>query len=208
MEIGIFTSVNGPGYGDYSGNHIAVSMMYLLDHLLKQEPWLNETTACTFPEPWKNKTSTEVNTNAAPVRNYTEYEGFYGNHLFADVEVYVNSSELLLNSNHIHGTLHPYTEKDKFFYQITYPWEFTAHDNTTKPINVTFLRDEKTGAVRALTAKLEVDETYVKGESLFDVETNSASGIMMKNGKNLKDATKIVVAVMFGVLCCVPRLYN
>ena len=177
MNIGVFASVNGPSYGMDPGIHDQVTAMYVVDHLLNLRPWLNVSTACSFPEPWKLENDTNSDHNDEPTRtsspvNYiTDYVGSYGNHLFADVKVYTNSSNLLLNSNHIHGILHPYPEEDRFFYEITFPWEFMAHDNKTKPQNITFHRDKDTGEVTSLVVTLEVDVTYVKGESLFDIET-------------------------------------
>ena len=177
MNMGVFISVNGPSFGTNSGIHDQVSAMYVVDHLLGLTPWLNASHACSFPEPWKPENNTESDKDAETsetsllVNNKTDYVGSYGNHLFADVKVFVNSSTLLLNSNHIHGILHPYSEEDKFFYEITFPWEFMTHDNKTQPLNVTFQRDAETGKVTSLVAALEVDVTYVKGKSLFDIKT-------------------------------------
>ena len=204
MDMGVFASVNGPSYGSDPGVNNAVSVMYVVDHLLNVKPWLNATTACSFPEPWKKENDTksdvELTQTSVAVNKITDYVGSYGNHLFADVEVYVNSSTLLLNSNHVHGILHPYSEEDVFFYEITYPWEFTAHDNKTQPQNITFIRNKETGAITSLVVTLEVDVTYVKGESLFDIETHSPptstlGGMkeVLCNGHDLMNVSSVIL---------------
>lgn len=54
MDVGIFGSVNGPGIPRSALQHLSVSLDYIADHLLGFEPWLNESTACSFPNPWAN----------------------------------------------------------------------------------------------------------------------------------------------------------
>ena len=170
LNMGLFVSVNGPAYETNAPYHNQVSVYYIADQLLDLDPWLNKTTACTFPQPWDNQTTAETNAKEAPVAigNFTEYEGSYDFPLFSNIDVYSNYSNLLMNSNHIQGVLHPSSEKDRFLYEITYPWEFAPHDNTTKLTNVTFVRDEVTNAVTALTVQLEVNVTYVRKAAILD----------------------------------------
>ena len=204
LNIGVYASVNGPGYGSNSGNHNIVSFYYIVDHLLGLEPWLNQTTACTFPKPWKMENDTEPSkhkkadrfrrftgaivaqdwllTERKPdqlmekdteeirpdqniidmVQDASEFDGSYNYPLFAEVNVYSNSSNLHLNSNHIHGLLHPTQDKDTFLFEVTYPWELAIYYNTTQMMNITFLRDEKTKTVNGLQFHLEVDISYTK----------------------------------------------
>ncbi|XP_070561631.1 uncharacterized protein [Ptychodera flava] len=52
VNVGVFIGANGP----YDGNdHAAMQRIeaFATDLLLGEEPWLNATTACTFPEPWQ-----------------------------------------------------------------------------------------------------------------------------------------------------------
>ena len=197
LNIGVYASVNGPGYGSNSGIHNIVSFYYIVDHLLGLEPWLNQTTACTFPKPWKKENDTEPSKQrkAEPFRRFaggpivaqdwlltekdtkeirpdhniidmvqdaTEFDGSYNYPLFAEVIVYSNSSNLHLNSNHIHGLLHLTQDKDTFLFEVTYPWELAIYYNMTQMMNITFLRDEKTETVNGLQFHLEVDITYTK----------------------------------------------
>ena len=52
VGLGIYSSVTGPDES-YLGRRAA--HMYIADVLLGQVPWLNLTTACTFPEPWTQR---------------------------------------------------------------------------------------------------------------------------------------------------------
>ena len=197
LNIGVYASVNGPGYGSNSGIHNIVSFYYIVDHLLGLEPWLNQTTACTFPKPWKMENDTELSKHkkgnrfrrfagepivaqdwllpekdaeeirtdpniSDMVQDTTKFDGSYNYPLFAEINVYTNSSNLHLNSNHIHGILHPTQDKDTFLFKVTYPWELATYYNTTQLLNITFLRDEKTETVNGLQFHLEVDVTYTK----------------------------------------------
>ena len=169
MNVGIFGSVNGPGIGRPSANHLSVSLYYTADYLLGLKPWLNETTACTFPSPWENKTHPEAYAKETPFlgSNLTDYEGAFGHHIFPDIEVYANISNLVFNSTHLSGFLYQASEKDRFLSEISYPWEYSSRGQMT---NVTFQRDT-TGTVNEMTLHLEVDLTYVRGLSVLNTQT-------------------------------------
>lgn len=49
VDIAIFTGITGRDRG-FTGRYTLA--MYIIDKLLGYEPWLNHTTACTFPQPW------------------------------------------------------------------------------------------------------------------------------------------------------------
>ena len=174
MDIGLFASVTGPGFGTHPPYHNSLSFYYIIDHVFGLEPWLNETTVCSFPKPWGNATKVDATLKETPIHvdNQAEFEGFYGNHLFPDIKVYSNTTDLLLNSNRIHGVLHPSSEKDRFVYEITYPWEYSTHTYGIY-VNVTFERDVTATIVESLTLHLEVDLQYNKGVSFTqDPSTN------------------------------------
>ena len=174
MDIGIFASVNGPGVGREAGEHLSVILYYLTDYLLGLESWLNETTACTYPNPWANWTTSETKVETpinVQLDNLTDYEGSYGNPMFSDITVYANNSSLSFDSNKVHGILHPSSETDRFLFEITEPWEYTNNATENAILtNVTFDRDVRTRHVTHLTLKLEVDLTYTKSVSVFDLD--------------------------------------
>lgn len=162
MDIGIYGSVNGPG-GSAAGDHLAVSFYYITDHLLGLQSWLNETTACTYPDPWLKRPQFgfELETPIA-VGNVAALTGSYGNNLFPDANVYSNSTDIHMDLNNIHGILHPSSEKDRFLFQIVSPYEYAIHgkNKTYYNFNVTFSRDSATHVVNALTLNLEADLKY------------------------------------------------
>ena len=88
-QIGIYSSITGSDRG-YHGRRLL--HIYIMDLLLGVTPWLNLTTACTFPR--KTTTSRGQYTNdvtafkcALPL---SSYEGVYGNFAYGNVSVYIN----------------------------------------------------------------------------------------------------------------------
>lgn len=167
-DIGMFASVNGPAFKVLPDYHLTTLLYHISDQLLDLEPWLNETTACTFPEPWANKTETKSKEPEVPitVENKTYYEGEFSHPLFNGVEVSTNSTTMFIKAKpRLSGILHPSSEKDRFLWQITNPWEvavyYTDNNNVTRFINITFLRDDN-GDVKAFKAGFDVDLTFTK----------------------------------------------
>lgn len=173
MDIGIFASVNGPDFWNESSTHLTTVLYYLSDHLLELEPWLNETTACSFPEPWGNDTESEPKEPEVPITvdNPSEFEGSYSYPLFPNAEVMTNSSQMLMDINRLQGILHPSSDKDRFLWEITAPWELANLMYRDTLYNVTFLRDDITGAVVGFRM---VDSWELKVTTLFN-KTSSAS---------------------------------
>ena len=161
MDIGIFASVNGAGSWWPSMNHLTTVLYYLSDHLLELEPWLNETTACTFPQPWAEETEIPPEDPEVPitVENITEFEGLFSYPLFPIAEVTTNSTDLLMKMNAFQGILHPSSEEDRFQWEITDPWEIATFIFGGYQPAVTFLRDNATGAV--VSFRIEFDATLV-----------------------------------------------
>ncbi|XP_070561636.1 uncharacterized protein [Ptychodera flava] len=58
-NVGVFVSVNGPWDGD-DGAAMQRIEAFASDLLLGEEPWLNTTTACTFPEPWQQSSAADL----------------------------------------------------------------------------------------------------------------------------------------------------
>ena len=172
-NIGMYASVNGPDFKSLSIRHLTALFYYTSDHLLGLEPWLNETSACTFPEPWAHSSARESKEPEVPidVNNRNEYNGSFSSPIFPGVVVNTNSTNMSLKSNRLYGNLHPSSENDRFMWEITYPWElavdYTDDNNQTRFINITFLRD-KNGAVNALKAGFEVEMTYVREGMTLD----------------------------------------
>ena len=88
VGLGLFVSSNGP-LGSASSWGLILTLQYLSDLLLGEEPWLNTSTLCTFPEPWKPSPPVDTMTPPAddPVRDAGDYTGTYHHPAFGNVTV-------------------------------------------------------------------------------------------------------------------------
>lgn len=79
---------------------------YISDILLGFQPWLNETTACTYPEPWKRakgkRRKYEKKPNVKPNWNrpLPDFVGTYGHLAFGNITIELNSSDQKLHLYH------------------------------------------------------------------------------------------------------------
>ena len=166
MNIGLFASINGPPFGTDAYFHRIVSFYFMADRLLGLTPWLNETSACSFPEPWDKPPKFEPPGLEKPVSvaNLAEFVGSYTTDLLPEVEVSSNSTALLLKSNRVRGVLHPSSEKDRFLYEVLYPLEYALLDGngTHAFTNVTFNREAASRTVNSVTIQFNVEMTYNK----------------------------------------------
>ncbi|WAR28024.1 GIGA6-like protein, partial [Mya arenaria] len=83
---GIFISTNGGMFKDYQSKSLTTTMYFLADILLDKEPWLNSSTACSFPLPWKEVNETDPRLTEIPafLPDISEYAGIYGNEFQPD----------------------------------------------------------------------------------------------------------------------------
>jgi len=119
LNIGIFTALTGadPNYMFRVNGHL-----FIIDLLLGHEPWVNKENVCTFPSPWRPKTHAPYprpQTDLAPKRELTEYQGLYANPGYGQLEIFLNDTTNKLMCNFGFGTfvLHPKAKLDEFFAQ-------------------------------------------------------------------------------------------
>ncbi|XP_061197400.1 uncharacterized protein LOC133205576 [Saccostrea echinata] len=115
MQLGVFSVMTGddPGYLYRSNIHNLVSDMYL-----GEDPWLNATIMCSFPEPFQTKTSSskpQINTKRTPARNVSEYVGLYKNTPYGYVSVSENQGQLSLQYGFGQFDLYAKRTKDVFY---------------------------------------------------------------------------------------------
>ncbi|XP_077978990.1 uncharacterized protein LOC144434413 [Glandiceps talaboti] len=94
-SIGIFGAVNGP-YTSDADSALKRINAYVSDLVLGEEPWLNESTACSYPSPWKPSTRKSVGGTEKPIpseKSLKEYEGEYRHPAFGQFTVYLNNSD-------------------------------------------------------------------------------------------------------------------
>ncbi|KAK3599542.1 hypothetical protein CHS0354_006677 [Potamilus streckersoni] len=126
MGIGIFASLNGPAVTNLASDALRTIFFYVSDILLGEEPWLNATTACSFPGKWKNSTVRPVSNDDLhhPFNVILDrYVGNYGSHVFPDVHITKDENVLRFQCNRIFGILHPTNKTNKFKLEVTDPWE-------------------------------------------------------------------------------------
>ena len=169
MDVGMFASVNGPDGAFESGFHLNTIFYYISDYLLGEKPWLNTSTACTYPEPWSQLPKNlrlvhDIVETPISVGNPNELVGTYTSNVFVELYVYSNGTTIHMDSNRARAVLHPSSEKDRFLYELVSPIEyaFPNYNQTHYNMNVTFERDPSLHAVNAVTLHLEVDVRYVK----------------------------------------------
>ncbi|XP_066272891.1 uncharacterized protein [Branchiostoma lanceolatum] len=94
---GVFTAFNGPAVPDFVKDVNSIIHYRVADMLLGLDPWLNTTTACSFPQPWAKDPVTDVTMPPAPSRDFPrdkrDYEGTFGNSIFGNLTVYLNSTD-------------------------------------------------------------------------------------------------------------------
>ncbi|WAR28018.1 hypothetical protein MAR_013722 [Mya arenaria] len=172
---GIFISSNGGMFKHYQSESLTTTMYYLADILLDKEPWLNSSTACSFPEPWKeiNEMDSRSRDNSAFLPDISEYAGNYGNEFQPDFILTVSGSsqtQLNFESGRIGGNLYSTQAKDRFLMEITYPWEFYVplmdHNNVTTKTNVYFVRGG--GKVTSMILEIGTNITFTKDVSVLD----------------------------------------
>ncbi|XP_067663680.1 uncharacterized protein [Haliotis asinina] len=142
FDIGIFVSESGPGstYASFTENLIS---FYISDILLADEPWLNVSTACSYPQPWGTWLSTLQN-NSDVTNTDVEcldcYIGKYGHRLFGDVDVKKGpGASLELFYGRLRGSLNTTDKEATFKLDLWEPFRFYARPgNATMLVEVIF----------------------------------------------------------------------
>ncbi|KAH3821848.1 hypothetical protein DPMN_123616 [Dreissena polymorpha] len=121
---------------------------HVTDRLLGLEPWINTTTSCTFPEPWRTANDTDSSTveDAVVLTNAKKYEGFYSSPYVSGIHVEeddTSNTSMRFRMGNMGGALYATVDKDRFFMEIRTPWElsvmFIDQNNVTAKTNVTFI---------------------------------------------------------------------
>ncbi|KAH3819606.1 uncharacterized protein LOC127881285 [Dreissena polymorpha] len=148
-NFGLFASTNGPAL-DSQFLAISATFDHVTDRLLGLEPWINTTTACTFPEPWRTANDSAIPPveNAAVLTNAKKYEGFYSSLILSGIRIELDgtsNTSLRFKMGKLGGILYSTLDKDRFLMEIRTPWEFYVSsmdkNNVTAKTNVTFIWD-------------------------------------------------------------------
>lgn len=116
VNIGVFTSMTGEDEG-----YITRTLLhsYLLDTFLGDDPTINETTVCTYPEPWYSGSQTRrspIDKTKPPSRPLNEYVGVYHQIAYGDLVIRINTTvnQLQMDYGIGHWILYPETGHDTF----------------------------------------------------------------------------------------------
>ncbi|XP_059148723.1 protein flp-like [Physella acuta] len=120
QKIGIFIAMSG---SDDSFRHRIPLLMYLTDRALGLKPFLNASTICSYPEPWKPKPKPKppvvFNANVTLLHDIQQYEGLYYNKLFGYLSIHYNKTLGLLVMSYGWGQWHLYLQsveqREKFY---------------------------------------------------------------------------------------------
>ncbi|CAH1778321.1 unnamed protein product [Owenia fusiformis] len=187
-DIGVFTAANGPTGADASLALRSINA-YISDVLLGKEPWLNATTSCSFPLPWKPGVSgktpipttwqtgnpidemtaktdaAETITTSLPMQNFERYAGVYGHIFLGNITIAMNETTNLLTFTYgrfMTGEL-VYQDGDSFqlFLTGSYWWLL---QNNAKSMPLHFIADSR-GYMNTLHWSVSAMETveYRKG---------------------------------------------
>ena len=117
IDKGIFLEDNGPQTASWAMINIA---HFITDILTNESAWLNTSTVCSFPEPWKSLPQKKIQQlpNGTPPFGLSQYEGIYNHPAFGEITIYYNStaSKLMLQMGlFLDGEL-GYDERKKLFF--------------------------------------------------------------------------------------------
>jgi len=109
VDIALFTAITGPDE-EYTGRYLL--QMHIIDLLLGLEPWIDPSTACTFPEPWHPQTGyshprwssgTEPPAQS-PEFSLESYTGTFGNFGYGNITFIINTAGSLELNYGVIGT--------------------------------------------------------------------------------------------------------
>ncbi|XP_019626516.1 PREDICTED: uncharacterized protein LOC109471609 [Branchiostoma belcheri] len=130
---GVFTSVNGPNSFTDDAAIDVHDMIHALvgDIVTGKAHWLNDTIACTYPEPWL--TRPKYNSTVPPEisdnfpRDKRDYEGVYGNRAAGNLTISLNTTDdnLYLSFGVIgRGLVLPSTSPNRLLLRLQGPLEY------------------------------------------------------------------------------------
>lgn len=117
-DLAIFTVMTG---NDPSYLYRQTLHNFIFDLYNRFEPYLNSSSICYYPEPWKNTTNSKskpkYNEDLQPGRTISEYFGTYHNVAYGNLEIkaHGDSNKLILEYGIQTCWLYPKKKKDEFF---------------------------------------------------------------------------------------------
>ena len=177
--------------GNKNGQPIKVIMSRAADLLLGLEPWVNDTTGCSYPEPWlpvDEQVPVDYNT---PETNWnisepmSSYIGTYGHPSFLTMSVSHENGNLLIKYGRfgklVLTPIDKYNFKARYIELLSY---VTQSDNAQPPLNVTFEFSSGTGGPVKLSYPVDYEHSvmfvkdYQPSTSNYNCDINISSSNM------------------------------
>ncbi|XP_046558560.1 penicillin-binding protein 4-like [Haliotis rubra] len=205
LDFGIFSSASGPETTDEAIAQNTISF-YVSDILMGDQPWLNSSTACTYPSPW-GKLPPSTQNNSVVTNSDVEcldcYVGKYGQHLLGDVDVREGpGSSLELHYGMLRGSLNATDDKTSFKLDLWDPYRFLARPgNATVLVEVNFHGLNK-GKYTYIDLILSDKVTFTRGISFNDqnIFTRSKPETNGQCAKKLSDLLLVLLSLYYMVL--------
>lgn len=184
-RIGLYLTVNGPN------TKIAFEAMYALkaytaDLALGLEPWLNETTACTYPQPWAEA---DIDTSATVAntwnqnywgRNVADFEGVYSHLGFGNVTITFNVSNGFFTLKHGrlgHGVLHPQERNYTFKLLLLGVLEYVSNEDGRAEIYIVEFYEQAEGKLKSLTTGYLPATIHFHRRSLSGITSDAVTSV-------------------------------
>ncbi|XP_070560063.1 uncharacterized protein [Ptychodera flava] len=218
VNVGVFIGANGP----YDGNdHAAMQRIeaFATDLLLGEEPWLNATTACTFPEPWQpssegnRKNEKQVNRIKNRKVHTTspsdDYVGVYGHKALGNCTIWHEDGSENLRYRYGEyglGELIPSPEEDMFVITMVGPMAWYLETYTGEiPIVARFGSSEGDIIDELVVPYIPVMPMHVfrRGELMHDPPTPKPTVPPVQDGSSIVRQSCLMYALstIVAILC-------
>ncbi|KAK6186859.1 hypothetical protein SNE40_006125 [Patella caerulea] len=199
LDIGFFSNINGPAGAADTSKVFTTIFPYIFDLIMEKEPWLNKTTACSYPSPWAPKSPSKNNTDDVtnlPVDDVSQFVGEYGHRFLGDVQIIAYGQSLYFNMTYLQGTLNTTKKSNEFKMETTGRFAFLTHPgNTTQLLPVVF-DTQRSNKYQRLTISFGDNSIFERGVKWTDPLPTATSGC----GSLLDNYTKFHLLVI--VLIC------
>ena len=177
------------------------------DILLEQTPWLNQTTSCTYPEPWTRRQRTDIARDDIEYRwnisaPMTSYEGVYCHPGFGNITVKLqNGSYLALYFGRFgEMRLQPATESIFYGFYVGRLWFITNSDDSNRPIEMTFIVTSSKISGLLFPVDFEQPKTlFSKGhisESITEDRSSPYTSVTCDSGFDIRSASSNLLVAL------------
>ncbi|KAH3781630.1 hypothetical protein DPMN_159530 [Dreissena polymorpha] len=219
MRSGVFVASNGPltSKGSTAIRNIAY---FASDLLLGEEPWLNTSTTCSFPAPWKELQHQSLAIEIPRykwniTRKMADYTGVYGHKGFGHIEIVVLDRNSLILRYGRFGKMKIFPQDEQVFYgyYVDELWFLTNADGRTDYMDIRFELTD--GKVTALKLHIDLDSdqpnmtVFLKGGEYDSKALSKRNGINTSysccSGKNEHTKSSLFIYICIFAIILISR---